>query len=575
MRKKWLFIILLLALFLRIFRLDKAPLELFGDELDVGYQAYSLLKTGRDYRGQSLPTYIHSLTEWRAPLLMYVTIPTVAVFGLNEWGVRLPPVIFGTLMVLMIYLLVKELFSTKDRSASGGKSEGWALGAAFLLAINPWNLHYSRASFEVTLLLFLFLTGAYCFLRGLKDPRFFLGAAISFGLTPYTYSTANLFLPLLLLSLVIIYRKEIWKLKSNRIFQLSLIIFLVILIPIGKQLVFGEAGERFGTISVFSDSRIIEEIHWRRLGGSFEKEVPKISLTERLFTNRPVYWGLRISRNYLAAFSPEFLFATGDAYFRHSISKVGEFYLVEIFFIILGIWAFGKIKGKEKWLVIVWLFFAPLPTSLTKDGANHATRLFLMGPMITVLSAYGLVQIIKVAKKKKTMMFLLFAAGCLLVFNFAFYLHRYFVHYPRESWRYWHYGYKEGVLAAVPLIDNYERVIFTNASEPVLLRFLFWTKYDPAKFQKEFIDDKIQENILPGLNGFRLGEKFYFGALSDRNDLFNLLEPKTLYFISQEHEVGGDWDWRESPPGKVEVLKTVLSPYQEPIFYLVTGKGGN
>src|SRR3990170_1288457 len=103
-----LFTILLFSAILRIWGLNKVPPELFGDELDVGYHAYSLLKTGRDYYGQLMPTYIHSFSEWRAPLLMYATVPFVATFGLNEWGVRLPSAVFGILSVYLLYLLVAK-----------------------------------------------------------------------------------------------------------------------------------------------------------------------------------------------------------------------------------------------------------------------------------------------------------------------------------------------------------------------------------------------------------------------------------------------------------------------------------
>src|SRR3989344_3587118 len=92
----WLSGILALSLFVRGFSFTSVPPELFGDEVDVGYQAYSLFKTGRDLYAQAFPTYIHSLSEWRAPLLMYATVPTVAAFGTSELGVRLPQVIFGS-----------------------------------------------------------------------------------------------------------------------------------------------------------------------------------------------------------------------------------------------------------------------------------------------------------------------------------------------------------------------------------------------------------------------------------------------------------------------------------------------
>jgi hypothetical protein len=60
-----LLLITLLGLLLRLYNLEKVPPSLFGDEVDVGYQAYSILKTGRDYMGQSWPISFHSLAEWR------------------------------------------------------------------------------------------------------------------------------------------------------------------------------------------------------------------------------------------------------------------------------------------------------------------------------------------------------------------------------------------------------------------------------------------------------------------------------------------------------------------------------
>ena len=57
--KKILIVILLLASFLRFWKINEVPVSLFGDELDVGYQAYSILKTGKDYSGNSWPMHFH------------------------------------------------------------------------------------------------------------------------------------------------------------------------------------------------------------------------------------------------------------------------------------------------------------------------------------------------------------------------------------------------------------------------------------------------------------------------------------------------------------------------------------
>src|SRR4030042_6462040 len=107
--KTILLLIILLAAFMRLWNIDKVPVSLFGDELDVGYQAYSILKTGRDYSGNFMPLHFQSLAEWRTPLYLYSAVPTVAVFGISPLGVRLPAMIFGVLGIYVFYLLVREI----------------------------------------------------------------------------------------------------------------------------------------------------------------------------------------------------------------------------------------------------------------------------------------------------------------------------------------------------------------------------------------------------------------------------------------------------------------------------------
>jgi len=104
-----LFFIIVIASLLRIWGIDKVPVSLFGDELDVGYHAYSILKTGKDYSGNSWPLHFQSLAEWRTPLYLYSAVPTVAIFGITPIGVRLPAAIFGILGVWGIYMFVTEL----------------------------------------------------------------------------------------------------------------------------------------------------------------------------------------------------------------------------------------------------------------------------------------------------------------------------------------------------------------------------------------------------------------------------------------------------------------------------------
>ena len=166
-------IILVIALFLRVYKLDSVPAALFGDEIDVGYQAYSLLETGRDINGRFLPFYIKSLSEYRTPLFIYSDIPFIALFGLNEWGIRANPVFWGVLSILGLYLLVSKITNQKI-----------GLIAAFLMTISPWHMQYSRAAYEATMLLSFLIFGTYFFILSFEKRYLVPLSFLILGLTP-------------------------------------------------------------------------------------------------------------------------------------------------------------------------------------------------------------------------------------------------------------------------------------------------------------------------------------------------------------------------------------------------------
>lgn len=58
---KWILLaILLLGTFLRFYQLGEIPLGLNQDETAIGYNAYSILQTGRDEYGVFMPLYFKS-----------------------------------------------------------------------------------------------------------------------------------------------------------------------------------------------------------------------------------------------------------------------------------------------------------------------------------------------------------------------------------------------------------------------------------------------------------------------------------------------------------------------------------
>lgn len=547
---KTLIIILALAAFLRLFQLTNLPISLFGDEVDVGYHAYSLITTGRDYMGNLLPTYIQSLAEWRAPLIMYVTAPFIGIFGLTPFAVRLPAALLGILNTYLIYLLSRVLFKNKTIP----------LLAALLLAFTPWHIHYSRANFEVTLLLSLLLLGTYWFLKGLGKEKFLLLSPLPFILTFYTYSTANLFTPLLVVSLFLIYKP---KFKLNTKYLILATFYLLLLIPISYQLLAGPAAGRFKGISIFNDQKTVDDIILQRT----DPWVKEGSPIEKVFHNKPLAYLSVFGRQYLQSFSTEFLFLNGDLNFRHSVGRFGELLWVTAPLLLLGL--VFAIKNSN-FLLLAWLFLSPIPSALTQGGGNHATRLFIMLPPLVILSALGVIKLSELLKSKRILVTCYLLLATAMTFNVIAYLHRYASHYRYESTKNWHYGY-ESIFNQLKSVQNdYKRIFINNTYEPSLLRFVFYTKLSPKEFQTMFTTDTPKENIIPGFDGFKLGDKYYFGKARNLDDLTKLIQKGDLYLAVQMEEIPGNWDWSKDPPAGFKTVGQTRDIFGNPLFYLIT-----
>ena len=96
LQKIGIFLILILAFFLRFYKLGKVPPSLNWDEASIGYNSYCLLKTGKDEYGIKLPLFLRSFGDYKPSLYTYLTIPAVAFFGLTELAVRFSSALFAS-----------------------------------------------------------------------------------------------------------------------------------------------------------------------------------------------------------------------------------------------------------------------------------------------------------------------------------------------------------------------------------------------------------------------------------------------------------------------------------------------
>jgi len=78
-----------IAALLHLYKINQVPQCLNADEAAFGYNAFSVLKTGRDEYGTLLPTRFKSFGENKLPLLIYWTVPFVGLMGLSETSTRM------------------------------------------------------------------------------------------------------------------------------------------------------------------------------------------------------------------------------------------------------------------------------------------------------------------------------------------------------------------------------------------------------------------------------------------------------------------------------------------------------
>jgi 4-amino-4-deoxy-L-arabinose transferase-like glycosyltransferase len=512
-------LIVALAFFLRVYKVTSIPPSLNWDEASIGYNAYSILKTGRDEWGVAFPLNFKSYGEYKLPGQIYASIPGVAVFGLNAFGVRITPVIYGTLTVLLLYLLVQVAFRKKEVS----------LISAFLLSVSPWHIQLTRASFESSFALFWIVMGIWLFLKGLKNPKWLTLSMIPFAVSVYTYNSARAFVPFVLFALVIIYWKYFWKVKKW--FIAAGLLFTVLMLPLAQMVISGEAAARYKLVSITDEKGLIPRIDERRNNS----KLPPIAT--KLIHNRYTYVGFYFAENYLAHFTPDFLFIHGAGHRQHHVQGVGELYWFQAPFILLGIYFLVKKKDKNLKVLAPWLFLAFIPVAMTNDSIPNALRTLNAAPIYQILTALGIYFSYELIKKRGVFYLLMGLTAIIFFVNFGIYLTNLFVNYPHNYSRDWQYGNKEVVEYIKTNQDKYDLITFSrHYGEPHMFT-LFYFNYDPAKFQDS-----------PNLNRFETFDwvrvlqfdKYYFPDLGDTGtkyqDIGNANPGKKILFIGKAED---------------------------------------
>lgn len=474
-----LFFFLILGFSLRFINLTKIPQGFSWDEAAIGYNAYSLLKTGKDEFGKPWPIFLESFGDFKTSFYSILIIPIVHLFGLTIFSVRLPSLLTGCLIIpASFYLALKVFKKPLPASLTAG-----------LIAISPWAIHTSRFAIEWLFGIPLIIIAAALLLENNnskdKRKRFFMPlAAIMFSFSLYLYHSFRLFVPLLLLSYVFIYKKIL--IQKKKLVLISFLIGFFTILPLLITIKSNNLLARPTAVALFSDEILQNEFK----EGMYRQTLLKLPFV-RLFNNKIVFYSKEVLDHYLAHFSPQFLFSGKDVTPRVGIKKVGKLYLASLPFLIIGLIQLIKKNDKLSRFFLLWFFLAPLPSSLTLDSP-HALRSLTFFPVVQIIIINGAVSAyhyIRINKMQLMNGFIAFTSLSYLA-GFGYFLWRYFLFYPENTAVYWQDGHQEMVKKLNRYEKSFDQIIITTHYGQPHIFIAFFTPLEPKVYQEMIVDQK-------------------------------------------------------------------------------------
>lgn len=514
--------IIAVAFFLRTVHLGTNPPSISWDEASIGYNAYTILTTGRDEHGKLLPLdTFAAFGDYKPPVPVYLTVPFVAMFGLNEVAVRLPSALAGTLTVFVVYLLVRELF---DRSKHVREI---SLAASALLAITPWHIMLSRAGFEANIALLFLVTGVWMVLKARGNPRYFYWCWLPFVLGVYTFNSTRYAGPLIAAASLAFVSAQ--ALRAKRHVAMGMVIAVIALLPIMPHLLSKQARLRFEEVSIFTDLRTVLTSNSRRALDGY-------AWWSALAHNRRIGYAREYLIHFFDNIEPRYMFINGDGNPKFSIQDSGQLLLVSAPFVVYGALSLLRDYPAIFWLLLWWLFASIAPAAVARE-TPHALRTENGLPVYMMITAYGFVMSMVSVKTRNLRLAAFAACGFLLVGNFLYFWHNLTVHYPKEYSGEWQYGYKQAIALAEARKNDYHTIVLTESIGRPYIYALFYGKYPLDTFMKS------RDASFDAAGFYNV---YGFGSYRFTNTGVGEYPGKTLYILSPK-----------DVPGNAHVIETI------------------
>lgn len=534
----FLVFIFIIAFFIRVYKLDSIPYGFHVDEAKAGWNAYSILKTGADDKGNMFPMYYDSFGDFRPTGLIYLIIPSLLIFGQTVFAVRFPFALIGALTVFPLFLIVKEL------------SNSLKLGiiASLIISLNPWHIVASRATSESIVSIFFTLWGIYFLLRSIKFPVFknILLSIIFLVFSYFFYHNIRVLAPIFIVVIIGFY----YFVKNIKVDKNVFLIFVALILSSLIFLSSKSARGRMSQVSLLSDFRVLYEVTKMP-----NEEGPGQVFVARAFHNRIASYARVFAEEYKEYFGTSFLLGNLAKPIRYTVPQVGLLTYFEFLFVILGLFLVSR--KKELLVVIVLLAVAPLPAAVTIEDTPNLQRAIYMIPFLSIIAAYGFYSLIDLPNKFKIVSILLFLG---YIANFIYFEHMYLVHQKMSLATYYRNGGNVELADRIDnLVSNYDEIIMTNSPDNLYPWLAFLNNYDPFTFNKSY--KEIEGGVRKYNNLVFSTDKCPLNSTLERN----AKNIEKVLFVDAE---GCVVDSKYKSLFEIDLIETIFRPDGSPPYYL-------
>ncbi len=458
--------ITVLSLFLNNYHREAVPPCFNADEAAFSYNAYSILKTGKDEYGTFLPLRLKSFGDFKMPLYSYLSVPFIGVFGLNETSARGLNILLSILFPVLIYLFSKELFKREDS----------ALVSAFLISTSMGLHILGRHTHEAYLSAFLTILTAYLFLKIQKKYSFtyivsFLASTL---LLLFSYHPGRIFAGYFFVCLLII---GFIQYQSKKTVNKKQIITIIGFLAVSSLFIFTDV--------LYKPERVKNLLFFNSQGFSLKIDELRNEGGPRLLYNKVTIGARDLAFQYSKYFSPEFLALNGDENMRFGYPSMSPITIVEYLFIFVGLYHLFKNKEKYRFFLLGLLLISPISASLSWAGIS-ITRSLALFALIPLFSGYGVVQTFNATSKQYRMIMILIMIAAqvfFLYYSWDFYLN----HYAKRATttRSWQCGYKELTDLIKSKYTSTDKFYITKKNGEPYIMLLFYLNYPPEQYQKQ------------------------------------------------------------------------------------------